>query len=785
MSRKSKNTFKLTLLVLLLLLSMGQVAPGALKAAPSAGMAMNLAPWDRIVYQRLENGHWNLWMRAHNTLVAVTENAFEDIHPQLDRSGSRVVFASNRSGSYQIYTLDLLSGQLRQLTNTNTQNLAPAWSPDGTQIAFESYRDYQAEIYVMQADGSDPTRLTNHINYDGQPAWSPDGELLAFVSLRSSNSDIWTMESDGNNLHRISARPDSQNPAWSPNGTDVAFDCDANGDGWQEIWQVNTETMEQSEIYAPGEPIDAWVGNWSPDGQYVGFTRVHYTQSGERWTWDSAYAEIFDLQDQMVIRLSEHAAAWHPDWHATDITPPQSQLAALPSYSRLGRDAVQWSGADNAGGAGLRSFDLQFKPLTGTTWIDWLHDTSETSAYLPGPAGLRYQIRLRARDRVYNLEAWPPDSAAPQTTLYTWAITGSVRDNRGSDIAAAKVNSAPAAFEQTSGSHSYSLYVASAAESSGVTWEKAGYGPLALTTFTSSSDVTLNAVLPPADNALLNWDFEAAGGSLDGWQSYGSPQASMTQRHTGQAAAYLPVGDSSAPGDAASIAQAVTLSSTLHAPTLSFFYMTKELTAGISAALRVRISSAISSTSEIFSATQNTPWTHVWIDLSPWAGQDVTLTLASAQRPGGGQVWLDEISLGSNYPDLWANAADITAHPGEQVVTHLHYGNQGASAGEHITLSLKLPKALLFESAVPSPNQTLEGQQWTWELESLDAHTTAPSIVVTASVAGTATLGTAIPYTFSIAGALPEPEIANNRARANLWVGRRVHLPQLMKTATR
>ncbi|NIM52761.1 MAG: hypothetical protein GTO22_26535, partial [Gemmatimonadales bacterium] len=38
----------------------------------------------------------------------------------------------------------------------------PAWSPDGTRIAFASNRDGNYEIYVMDADGSNPVRLTDN-----------------------------------------------------------------------------------------------------------------------------------------------------------------------------------------------------------------------------------------------------------------------------------------------------------------------------------------------------------------------------------------------------------------------------------------------------------------------------------------------------------------------------------------------------------------------------------------------------------------------------------------------
>lgn len=47
-------------------------------------------------------------------------------------------------------------------------------------IAFASFRDGNQEIYVMEPDGSGQTRLTNYAGVDREPAWSPDGTKLAF-----------------------------------------------------------------------------------------------------------------------------------------------------------------------------------------------------------------------------------------------------------------------------------------------------------------------------------------------------------------------------------------------------------------------------------------------------------------------------------------------------------------------------------------------------------------------------------------------------------------------------
>ena len=73
---------------------------------------------------------------------------------------------------------------------------------------------------VMNADGSDVTRLTDNPaddGFSGDPAWSPNGSRIAFVSERHGNDEIYVMNADGSGLTNLTnnAALDT-NPAWSP-----------------------------------------------------------------------------------------------------------------------------------------------------------------------------------------------------------------------------------------------------------------------------------------------------------------------------------------------------------------------------------------------------------------------------------------------------------------------------------------------------------------------------------------------------------------------------------------
>ena len=120
------------------------------------------------------------------------------------------------------------------------------WSPDGANIVFESARDGHRQIFRMKADGSDTVRLTYALADDRKPAWSPDGSYIAFSrdlpkgGSSGTNSEIYVMKPDGTEVTRLTRIHNSDiEPTWSPNSKTILF-ASSRSKGWN-IWAINVD----------------------------------------------------------------------------------------------------------------------------------------------------------------------------------------------------------------------------------------------------------------------------------------------------------------------------------------------------------------------------------------------------------------------------------------------------------------------------------------------------------------------------------------------------------------
>jgi Tol biopolymer transport system component len=120
----------------------------------------------------------------------------------------------------------------------------PACRQRAVQLAF----DFADGIHVIDVEGSIDRRLTKIGNH---PAWSPDGTQIAFAW-----GDIYVVRADGSRLRRLTRDGDAFNPSWSPNGKRIYFS------GSPGLFVVNADGSGRRTLKPSNFP-DAW----SPDGR--------------------------------------------------------------------------------------------------------------------------------------------------------------------------------------------------------------------------------------------------------------------------------------------------------------------------------------------------------------------------------------------------------------------------------------------------------------------------------------------------------------------------------------
>ncbi len=377
----------------------------------------------RIVYQSYVAGGWGInYAHGNGNYPTSISRYGTDLRPNLNSDATRVVFVSNRTGRFEIYSVNTDRTNLVQLTDTDELESDPMWSPDDNNIVYRRRRGSTWTLYKMAADGSGQKQLTRASGgeNDIHPSWSPDGRKIVWVRARDDGTGkIYIMNADGSGQHAISERlPYLQFTRWSPDGEHLAFDFDADGDGLNELGIMKADGTGDILVYDPGPGlIDLWMGSWSPEGQHLMFSIVLYViDSNQLYIQDSSIAAL-SLDTGKLTLIEENEIDMLPDWEAWDLLEPVSSMEPLETISASPIQLI-WSGKDH-GPAGLSGFDVQVRDSEDGIWQVWLKDSNLTSAGYKGVGGHSYDFRVRAGDKAGNVEEWrtSPDAVTTVENL--------------------------------------------------------------------------------------------------------------------------------------------------------------------------------------------------------------------------------------------------------------------------------------------------------------------------------------------------------------------------------
>jgi len=205
-----------------------------------------------------------------------------------------LVFRSDRDGEPDLFTQQATAGATpTKLTdNSGIADLSPAWSPDGERIAYVRRvgPHGRSDLFVMNASGRGRVRLTHTAVPERDPSWSPDGTLIVYSARTSPTGPfrIFLAKADGSSRLQLTAPSTGdadRSPAFSPDGTRIAFVSDRDG-GFPEVYVMNVDGSSVRRLttntVADGNP------SWSPDGSTILVERCCPQDSSDLYAIDVA-----------------------------------------------------------------------------------------------------------------------------------------------------------------------------------------------------------------------------------------------------------------------------------------------------------------------------------------------------------------------------------------------------------------------------------------------------------------------------------------------------------------
>jgi Tol biopolymer transport system component len=255
------------------------------------------------------------------TLLTISDND-DDLNdeggrqPDYSPDGNTIVMSARRGETPALYTMDATRGDrdaINQVTNDagDGGDFEPNYHPDGTQIVYTSTRrDGNADIRIVNTDGSGDMAV---IQTDAEEHWaaiSPDGTMLAYQSDAAGNTDVWVKDitdlgtagydptARGTNLTAASPFR-NEAPAWSPDGTKIAFHTNRNGDF--DIFMMNPDGSDQVAVTADARSDGFPV--FSPDGTELAITRDREVWTVPAQPWTDWRDQIDELADRLTRRF--------------------------------------------------------------------------------------------------------------------------------------------------------------------------------------------------------------------------------------------------------------------------------------------------------------------------------------------------------------------------------------------------------------------------------------------------------------------------------------------------
>ncbi len=257
---------------------------------PTSGAGSYSPGGNQIVYspqardfrteKRYSGGQANaLYIFDTETHVAkrITEGARASRDPMW--IGKEIYYDSDRDGHFNIYSYDTTTGRTRQITQNTVWDVRWPSTDRQQRIVYE----LDGELQVLDVKTGKSTAIAVHVPDDGvnrRPAYVPAANLIEQVDISpkgerilfAARGDIFSAPVEKGPTRNLTHSPGAHDkwPAWSPDGSKIAFLSDASGE--EEIYVVAQDGATPAEKITSGGKAFRYDPKWSPDNDHIAFS---------------------------------------------------------------------------------------------------------------------------------------------------------------------------------------------------------------------------------------------------------------------------------------------------------------------------------------------------------------------------------------------------------------------------------------------------------------------------------------------------------------------------------
>jgi lysophospholipase L1-like esterase len=158
----------------------------------------------KIVFQSDRSGNEDIFLIDKNGVKQITKNKNFDGYPILSPNGKKIVFESNRSGKFEIYTYNFKTKSIKKLFTSPSKDRYPFWSYDGKYIYFSRLTNGKEQIYRYDFLSRKIKQLTSFKGRNALPSVSPDNRYLLITSNRFIGWNIYKMDLKTKKIKKLS-----------------------------------------------------------------------------------------------------------------------------------------------------------------------------------------------------------------------------------------------------------------------------------------------------------------------------------------------------------------------------------------------------------------------------------------------------------------------------------------------------------------------------------------------------------------------------------------------------